>query len=131
MSNVGKAKRRKWADLAVLVAAIYALVFAIWAPEATAPNTATSEVSGKGTWYFAHMLGGILPLAGYFVALKSSMAGKVLVGLGAGALLAGLAGFDEIGGIALRNIILPAVIMLVALPFFGRMPTPEDEGRQR
>lgn len=131
MDSKGRARRRTAADVVVLLAAVFSLTFAIWAPAAAEPNSGMREVNEPNIWYFAQLLGGALPIAGYLIGQKSSAIGKMLVVAGAVFLLLGLRAFDEIGSTAIRNIIIPATLMLVAAPFFGRMPSPEEEGRGR
>ena len=131
MDSKVKAKRRRWADIAVLIAALYVLGLAVWAPIAGNPNFGGRAATGRDAWYWAQVAGGVLPIAGYFLALKNQMLGKALVGLGAVLLLLGLRGFSAIGTTAIRDIIVPALVMLVALFFFGPMPTPEEEGARK
>ena len=126
MDSKAKAKRRMWADVLVLVGAVISLLFSVWSPQAGDPNNAMSEVVDKGIWFGAQVLGGVLPIAGYLIAQKYALIGKLLVGIGIVCLLAGLGGFTEFGWIAVRSIVIPAVLMAVGLPFFGRMPTPEE-----
>lgn len=73
----GESHAPKWADIVVLVAAVYVLAFAIWAPWAGEPNAAAGEARESNIWWLAQLLGGALPIAAYFVALKSRIVGKV------------------------------------------------------
>lgn len=125
------AKRRRWADVVVIVAALYAFLAAIWAPPGLGPAEAAADAPDHGGWWWAHAIGGSLALASVFVALRSVVLARVLAGAGGLVLLAGLLAFDNIGWLAFRTLILPAVLILLATPFLGPMPTPEEEGMAR
>ena len=46
-------------------------------------------------------------------------------------MLAGVGAFREVSWLAIRTLIIPGVLILIATRFMGPMPTPEDEGRGR
>lgn len=119
------ARRRRWADSVVLTAATFALGFAIWSPPFVGDDV------HYGGWWASLAVGGFLGLVAVPAALKSAGVGKVLVALGALALLAGLAAFSELRPVAVVFQLAPAVAMLATLPWFGPMPTPEEEGLRR
>jgi hypothetical protein len=125
------AKRRRWADVVIIVTALYVWLAAVWAPPALGPREAAVEAAQHGIWWWAHAIGGSLALASVFVAYKSVLLARLMAGAGAVVLLAGLTAFDHIGWLAVRMLILPAVLILAATPFLGPMPTPEEEGVPR
>lgn len=126
-----EAKRRRWANIVVIAAALYAVLAAIWAPPGLGPAEAAAEAPRHGVWWWAHAIGGSLALSSIFVAMKSVVLARVLAVSGALVLFAGLLAFDTIGWLAIRMLVLPAVLILAAAPFLGPMPTPEDEGMPR
>jgi hypothetical protein len=125
------AKRRRWADVVIIVAALYAVLAAVWAPPGLGPQAAAAEAPDHGGWWWAHAIGGSLALASVFVAMRSVLLARILAGAGGLVLLAGLLAFDTIGWLAMRTLVLPAVLILAATPFLGPMPTPEQEGMPR
>jgi hypothetical protein len=126
-----EARRRRWADVVILVASIYAIVMAVWAPPAAGPGEAAAEAADHGAWWWAHAIGASMALSSIFVAFRSITLARVLAGVGALVLLAGVVAFRDISWLAVRTLILPAVLILIATPFMGPMPTPEDEGKVR
>jgi peptidoglycan/LPS O-acetylase OafA/YrhL len=125
-------RRRRWADVVMIVAALYAFLAAIWAPPGLGPAEAAADAPDHGTWWWAHAIGGSLALASVFVALRSTILARILGGLGGLVLLAGLLAFDGIGWLAIRTLVIPAVLILLATPFIGPMPTrAEEEGSVR
>jgi hypothetical protein len=115
----------------VIVAGLYAVLSAIWAPPGLGPAEAAAEALRHGVWWWAHAIGGSLALSSIFVAMKSVVLARILAAAGAFVLLAGLVAFDTIGWLAIRMLVLPAVLILAATPFIGPLPTPEDEGMPR
>jgi hypothetical protein len=126
-----EAKRRRWADVVIIVAGLYVWLAAIWAPPAIGPREAAVEAAQHGTWWWVHAIGGSLALASVFVAMKSVLLARVMAGVAGIVLLAGLLAFDHIGWLAVRALVIPAVLILLATPFLGPMPTPEEEGMTR
>jgi hypothetical protein len=126
-----RARRRRWADVVVIVAALYAILAAVWAPPALGPAEAAAEAPRHGLWWWAHAVGGSLAISSIFVAMKSVIAARILAAAGALVLLAGLTAFGSITWLAVRMLVIPAILILAATPFIGPLPTPEEEGVPR
>jgi hypothetical protein len=125
------AKRRRWADVVVILAALYVFLAAVWAPPGLGPAEAGAESSDHGLWWWAHAIGGGLALFAVPVAMKNVLVARIMAGAGGLVLLVGLTAFDTIGWLAIRTLLIPAVLILIATPFLGPMPTPEEEGVSR
>jgi hypothetical protein len=129
--RVTAAKRRRWADVVLIVAGLYVFLAAIWAPPGLGPAEAMAEARYHGMWWWAHALGGSLALAAVLVAMKSVLLARVLAAAAVLVLLAGLLAFETIGWLAARTLLIPALLILAATPFIGPMPAPEEEGSAR
>jgi hypothetical protein len=126
-----EAKRRRWADVAVIIVAVITVLLAFFTPQGAAPATAAEVVLDQQLWWWSHALGGALAVAAVLVAQRNRGFGRLLLA-GAGiALLAGLYGFTRIGLGALLLQIAPALVFFASIPFLGRMPAPEEEGIRR
>jgi hypothetical protein len=121
------AKRRRWADVVVIVAALYVFLAAIWSPPAIGPGEAAGAVE-HGLWWWAHAIGGFLALLSIPLAQKQPMAGKVLAGVAALVMLAGVFVTDGGSWLTLRALGIPGLAVLLAAPFVGPMPSPQEEG---
>jgi hypothetical protein len=126
-----RAKRRRWADVVVIVAALYAVFAAVWAPPGLGPAEAQADATDHGLWWWAHAAGGLLAILAVPMAHRNVLVARIMAGLGGLVLLLGLAAFDTIGWLAVRMLVIPAVLILIATPFIGPMPSPEEEGKTR
>lgn len=124
------AKRRRWADVVMIVAGLYVFLAAIWSPPGLGPEPAT-QAADHGIWWWAHAIGGFLALASVPVAQKNVLVARILAGVAGVVLLAGMLAFDAIGWLPIRMLGIPAVLILIATPFLGPMPSPEEEGVRR
>lgn len=131
MTAGGEAKRRRWADVVLIVAGLYVFFAAVWAPPALGPEAADAEAADHGLWWVAHALGGALALLSVPVALKNVALARIMAGAAGLVLIGGLLAFHSIGWLAVRALLIPAILILGAAPFMGPMPTPEDEGQPR
>jgi hypothetical protein len=122
---------RRMANIAVIIAGIWVLLISVWSPEAAGPREQQIEVARQDVWFYALWAAGTLAIASVFVALRSALLARVLLGAGAITLLAGLFGFRAWGTLAWGTLIIPGIIMLLAIPFMGPLPTPEQEGQIR
>jgi len=118
-------RRRHWANVAVIIAGMFALLWGLWRPPAAGPQV--DEVSLWGT----QVLGGALGVAAPLIALKWATLSKVSAAAGGVILLGGLLVVARITLNPILTTVLPALVLLAAAPFMGTMPTPEDEGRHR
>ena len=131
-TRIGKAKRRRWADVVVIVASLYSFMSAMWAPLELLTGGAGREVAETQGLWWSYAVGGVLGLAALFFAHRG-MSG-IAKGLTAAAGLAVLAGFvtlDDLTLFAALSIGVTGIALLAAAPFVGPMPSPEDEGRSR
>jgi hypothetical protein len=126
-----EAKRRRWADVVLIVAGLYVFLAAVWSPPAQGPETAMTEATDHGTWWWVLAIGGSLALFAVPVAMKNVLIARLMAGVAAVVLLAGLLAFDTIGWLAIRSLLIPAILILIAAPFMGPMPSPEEEGSHR
>lgn len=123
-------RRRRWADVVVIVASVYMFGAAFWPIEL---------VSGGGAWEVANPVAlagtyaaaGILGLGGLFMTAKSTVIGRVLVGIGGLVALYGLTTLEHLTTFALVSFGGAGLAMLLAASFVGEMPTPEQEGKPR
>jgi hypothetical protein len=125
-----EAKRRRWADVVVIVAALYVFLAAIWSPPAIGPGEA-AEQAYHGWWWWAHAMGGFLALLSVPLAMKQPLLAKGLAGLAGLIMLAGLFAFGGLTWLSVRALGIPGLAVLLAAPFIGPMPSPEEEGARR
>lgn len=130
-TRIEKARRRRWADVVVILAGIFVFAFAIWFPPVGEAEQAGEGVRDEGAWWWVHAIGGALAVASLFVTFKSARAAKLMVGAAGLILLGGLLVFRQLGWVSLVTVGLPGVLLLIAAPFVGPMPTPEEEGKRR
>lgn len=126
MDRMEHAKRRRWADVVVLVTAGFVTAWAVW----VFPN-AGPEVN-EGTLYAVYAIGGVMGITSVPAALRSILVARALLVTSGLILLVGaFTAFEEVtfGGIA--TVAIPALILLAMVPFIGPMPTPEQEGLKR
>jgi len=121
----------RWANIAVIIAGMWVLLIVMWSPEAAGPLEQQVEVESNTAWFYALAAAGPLALAAVFIALSHVVLARIVLGAAALSLFAGLIGFRVLGTLAWSTVLIPGLIMLVAIPFLGAMPTPEDEGQVR
>jgi hypothetical protein len=116
--------RRHWADVAVILVGLGLFGLAVWFPPFTT-NTGAEEVRSVPTlWPFYAAAGGLTLIALFLgqrwqwrAFARALLIAAVLV------LVFGLfTGFRELGPAAWLTVIIPAIVLLVATPFFGPMP---------
>jgi peptidoglycan/LPS O-acetylase OafA/YrhL len=122
--KIVQARHRRWVFIVVIVASTFAIGWAIWMP----PVLAGTE---HASWWTAHAIGGGLGLLSMVAVMKSRLLGRVILGAGGLSLLFGLTAFNVFRWEAILFLVLPGLAMLACVPFFGRMPTPEQEGKTR
>jgi hypothetical protein len=110
---------------------MWVLLIVMWSPEAAGPREQQVEVDSNAAWFLALAASGPLAIAAVFIALKSGLLARITLGIAAVSLLAGLIGFRVLGTLAWSTVLIPGIIMLLAIPFMGPMPTPEQEGQVR
>jgi hypothetical protein len=122
---------RRWANIAVIVAGVWVTLIVMWSPEAAGPRAQQIEVADNALWFYTLAAAGPLAIAAVLVALRHAAVARAMLGVAGVALIIGLLGFRAFGTLAWGTMIIPAIIMLLAIPFLGPMPTPEEEGQVR
>jgi hypothetical protein len=83
----------------------------------------TDEASSLPAVYTAYAVGGGLALAGFFLAQRWLVVGRVLVVIAGLVLIAyGVAGYRESAAALWATVLVPGLLLLAATPFFGPMP---------
>ena len=127
MPETPESRRRRWADVVLIVAGLLLSGLAIWPP----PFVNAQEVGGRfGVWQVYALAGG-LTMAGLLLgqrwrwrALARPLLLAAVLVLAAGLFTT----FRDLGPVAILTVILPGLLILVATPFFGPMPR-EAESR--
>jgi hypothetical protein len=126
-----QAKRRRWADVVVIIAAVYVFFAAVWSPPELISRGDAGAV-GDTTWlYVAYALGGTLALAGLFIVQRWIGIGRITIGVAGLIVLSAFLALREITPLALLSIGISGVALVAAAPFAGPMPSPEEEGKRR
>lgn len=124
-------RRHRWADVLVIVASMYCIAAATWFPPEMISGGDSTAVAAEGWNWISYTAGGVLGVLGLFLALKWSVLGKISVGLGGLAVLAGFLTLRAFTTLAVLSLGGTALALLAAAPFVGPMPTPEQEGKER
>jgi hypothetical protein len=117
-------ERRHWADVAVIIAGLGLFGLAVWFPPFTT-TTGAGEVRTVHSLWPIYALAGGLSLIALFLGQRWQWRNlaRLLLVAAVGVLVYGLfTGFRELGVAAWLTVILPAILLLVAIPFFGPMP---------
>ena len=115
------ARRRDWADLVAIVAAVASFAFAIWGTPIAVGEVAGGDTRNVSLIWLSYGVAGLLAIAGVAVAQRRTGLGRILLAAGGVVLLVGLIGLAHPVGAAWASII-PGILMLGAAPFIGRMP---------
>lgn len=130
-AGVAGARRRRWAVVVVIIASVYAFAAAIWFPPEVISGGGSREVRSEAWLWAAYALGGVLGLVGVFVALRWPALARGVVAVAGLLVLSGFFALRQITPLALVSLGLTGLALLVAAPFVGPMPTPEEEGKRR
>jgi peptidoglycan/LPS O-acetylase OafA/YrhL len=123
--------RRRWADVVVIIAAVYVFFAAIWSPPELISRGDAGAVADTTWLYIAYAAGGALAFAGLFVAQRWIGLGRALIGVAGIVVLSAFLALREITLLAVLSIGVSGVALIAAAPFAGPMPSPEEEGRER
>ena len=116
-----QAKRRLWADVAVMIVAVFTVAQAIWGPALL--TQASQDRGASSTWVMALIAGGVA-IAGLIVSQRRPNLGRGLVAFAGGFILVGPFTYQRAAPIAMTFAIVSGIILLVAAKFIGPMPPP-------
>jgi hypothetical protein len=117
-------ERRHWADIAVIIAGLGLFGLAIWFPPFTTTAGAGEVRQVHSLWPVYGIAGG-LSLIALFLGQRwqwRNLARLLLVGAVAVLVYGLFTGFRELGMTAWLTAIIPGLLLLAAIPFFGPMP---------
>ena len=120
--------RRRWADIVVILTGLALVGLAAWNAPASGGGR-PHEAESLASMYVAYAIGGGLALTALFVAHRWRTVGRVLL-VAAALLLLGF-GFDAFRAQVWPvwiTVLLPALLLLGATPFFGPMPRANPAG---
>jgi hypothetical protein len=123
--------RRHWADIAVIIVGLGLFGLAIWFPPFTTTAGADEVRSAPSVWPIYAAAGG-LTLIALFAGQRWQWRtfARLLLIAAVIVLAVGLfTGFRELGPAAWLTVIVPALVLLVATPFFGPMPRAAETPR--
>lgn len=126
-----KAKRRRWADVLVIVASVYALLSAGWAPLELLDSGEGYEVADSAGLWWIYALGGALGIAALAASRRWTALAKALSAAGGVVILGGFFTLETVTVFAALSLGLTGLALLAAAPFVGPMPSPEEEGKSR
>ncbi len=126
-----RAKRRRWADVVVIVASLYSFMSSFWAPLELLTGGGGGEVADEQALWWTYALGGLLGFGALALSRRNPAFAKALTAAAGLAVLAGFFTLDNLTPFATVSIGVTGVALLAASPFVGPMPTPEDEGKSR
>jgi hypothetical protein len=122
-----RAKRRRWADIAVIVAAVYALLAVVWSPPELFSGGEGYEVQYTGWLIIAYTGAAVLGFAGLLVGQKWQTPGRILTAVAGLLALSGLVALRPITALGLLSLGGTGLLLLGAAPFMGEMPAPHQE----
>lgn len=128
---MNNARRRRWADVVLIVAAVYSLLAAAWAPLELLSGGGGGEVTHTGFLWVSYTVGGVLGLLAIFMARRRAGLAKAAAALGGIVVLSGFFSLDELTALAVISLGGTGLAMLLTAPFVGAMPSPEEEGKER
>jgi hypothetical protein len=126
MAEQESRNRRRWADVAVILAGLELWGFAIW----PTPFADTAEVGRHLAVWQVYALAGGLTVAGFLLGQNwrfRGVARVLLLGAVAVIVLGLLTTFRDLGPAALLTLVIPGLLLLLAVPFFGPMPRAVEE----
>jgi hypothetical protein len=115
--------RRHWADVAVILVGLGLFGLAVWFPPFT--TTGGEGVRSVPTVWPIYATAGGLTLLALFLGQRWQWRtlARILLIAAVVVLVFGLfTGFRELGPAAWLTVIIPGIVLLVAVPFFGPMP---------
>ena len=122
---------RHWSDLVVILVGVSLLALAIWPGGRTASVSATQDLVSPQYAWIAYIVGAITALAAVFLAQRRGRQGlpRMLLVLGAIALLVGFFIARDTGTRAWLTLLLPGLLLFGASFAVGPMPRGGDPVR--
>jgi hypothetical protein len=113
---------RSWPNLVLLITGLALVGLAMWG----GTLAGAGDESASGAAWASHAASGVLALLGFAAAqrVERRTVARVLVGAAVLALVAGGMTFEWVGTRLLLTIVLPALALLVTIPFLGPVPRP-------
>ena len=124
MQDTPARTRRHWADVAVIIVGLGLFGLAVWFPPFTTTAGAGEVRTAPAVWPTYALAGGLTLIALFagqrwewrLVARLLLIAAVIVLAVGL------FTGFRELGPVAWLTVIIPALVLLIATPFFGPMP---------
>lgn len=124
MQDTPARTRRHWADVAVILVGLGLFGLAVWFPPFTTTAGAGEVRTVYSVWPIYGTAGGLTLLA-LFAGQRWQWRtfARILLIAAVVVLIVGLfTGFRKLGPTAWLTVIIPGIVLLVAIPFFGPMP---------
>ena len=128
MADTPARDRRRWADVALILTGLGLFGLAVWFP----PFSTTSDASQAiRLWPFYALAGGLV-LVALFLGQKWDWLrlARLLLAAALVVLAVALLRIRSVGMLAWLTLIIPGIILLFTVPFFGPMPRAGDEIRR-
>jgi peptidoglycan/LPS O-acetylase OafA/YrhL len=124
-ANTPARDRRRWADAALILTGLSLFGLAVWFP----PFSTTSDASQAiRLWPFYALAGGLV-LVGLFLGQKWDWVryARLTIVAALVVLVVALFRVRSVGMVAWLTLIIPGIVLLVTVPFFGPMPRAGEE----
>jgi hypothetical protein len=121
---------RRWADIVIIAASAYCIAAATQVPLELATGDVDTAVRFQLWLPVAYVLAGVAGMASVFVAGRWPGVSKACVVLAVMLLISGFLALERLALLPVLSLGIPAVGMLVALPFMGPMPGPAEEAAE-
>jgi hypothetical protein len=131
MQETPSRARRHWADVAVILVGLGLFGLAVWFPPFTT-TAGAGEVRNVHAVWPTYAIAGGLTLIALFTGQRwqwRTFARILLIAAVAVLVVGFFTGFRELGLTAWLTVIIPAIVLLVATPFFGPMPRAVESPR--
>jgi peptidoglycan/LPS O-acetylase OafA/YrhL len=121
--------RRRWADVALILTGLSLFGLAVWFPPFSTTSEATQAIR---LWPFYALAGGLVLLA-LFLGQKWDWVrlARLIIVAALVVLVVALFRVRAVGMVAWLTLIIPGVILLFTVPFFGPMPRAGEEVARR
>lgn len=121
MEKPDRAERRKWADIVVIVVAIWSFGQALWGPTLFAER---SQDQGASTMWVMSAVAGLLGLLGLFATTKRPGIGRAMIAVAGVLLLLGPFAYRVTTPLPMAFGIVSGLLLLAAAKFAGPLYKP-------